>query len=42
VVVIKDADRKSLGDLAKAARNLAERARAGKLSPDDMADARSR
>jgi len=38
VVVIKDADRKSLGDLAKAARNLAERARAGKLSPDDMAD----
>ena len=38
VVVIKDADRKSLGDLAKAARDLAERARAGKLSPDDMAD----
>ncbi|HEX7628842.1 MAG TPA: dihydrolipoamide acetyltransferase family protein, partial [Candidatus Methylomirabilis sp.] len=37
VVVIKDADRKSLGDLAKAARDLAERARAGKLSPDDMA-----
>jgi pyruvate dehydrogenase E2 component (dihydrolipoamide acetyltransferase) len=38
VVVIKDADRKSLGDLAKAARDLAERARAGKLSPDDMVD----
>ncbi|HEX7549277.1 MAG TPA: dihydrolipoamide acetyltransferase family protein [Candidatus Methylomirabilis sp.] len=38
VVVIKDADRKSLGDLAKAARDLAERARVGKLSPDDMAD----
>jgi pyruvate dehydrogenase E2 component (dihydrolipoamide acetyltransferase) len=38
VVVIKDADRKSLGDLAKAARDLAERARAGKLSPDEMAD----
>jgi pyruvate dehydrogenase E2 component (dihydrolipoamide acetyltransferase) len=36
--VIKDADRKSLGELAKAARDLAERARAGKLSPDDMAD----
>ncbi len=38
VVVIKDADRKSLGDLAKAARDLAERARAGRLSPDEMAD----
>lgn len=38
VVVIKDADRKSLGDIAKAARDLAERARAGKFSPDDMAD----
>ena len=36
--VIKDADRKSLGDLAKAARDLAERARAGKLTPDDMTD----
>jgi len=36
--VIKDADKKSLGDLAKAARGLAERARAGKLSPGDMAD----
>jgi pyruvate dehydrogenase E2 component (dihydrolipoamide acetyltransferase) len=36
--VIKDADRKSLGDLAKAARDLAERARSGRLTPDDMAD----
>ncbi|MBI4735488.1 MAG: 2-oxo acid dehydrogenase subunit E2 [candidate division NC10 bacterium] len=36
--VIRDADRKSLGDLAKAARDLAERARAGRLTPDDMAD----
>jgi pyruvate dehydrogenase E2 component (dihydrolipoamide acetyltransferase) len=37
-VVIKDADKKPLGDLAKAARDLAERARANKLSQDDMAD----
>lgn len=37
-VVIKDADQKSLGDLAKAARDLAERARAGKLASEDMAD----
>ncbi len=37
-VVIKDADKKSLGDLAKAARDLAERARAGKLASDEMAD----
>ncbi len=36
--VIKDTDRKSLGDLARAARDLADRARAGKLTPDDMAD----
>ncbi len=36
--VIRDADRKSLGDLANAARDLAERARAGRLAPDDMAD----
>jgi pyruvate dehydrogenase E2 component (dihydrolipoamide acetyltransferase) len=36
--VIKDADKKSLGDLAKAARDLAERARAGRLSPAEMAD----
>lgn len=36
--VIKDADRKSLGDLARAAGDLAERARSGRLTPDDMAD----
>ena len=36
--VIRDADRKSLSELAKAARDLADRARAGRLSPDDMAD----
>ncbi len=36
--VIKDADKKSLGDLAKAAKDLAERARSGRLTPDDMAD----
>lgn len=36
--VIRDADKKSLGELAKAARDLADRARAGRLSPDDMAD----
>ena len=36
--VIRDADKKSLGDLARIARDLAERARAGRLSPDDMAD----
>jgi pyruvate dehydrogenase E2 component (dihydrolipoamide acetyltransferase) len=36
--VIKDADRKSLGDMTKAARDLAERARAGKLAPDEMTD----
>jgi len=36
--VIKDADRKSLGDLARVARDLAERARSGRLTPDDMAD----
>jgi len=36
--VIKDADKKSLGDLARAAGDLAERARAGRLTPDDMAD----
>ena len=38
VAVIRDADRKSLGELAKAARDLAERARAGRLTPDEMAD----
>ena len=36
--VIKDADKKSLRDLARAAGDLAERARAGRLTPDDMAD----
>jgi pyruvate dehydrogenase E2 component (dihydrolipoamide acetyltransferase) len=36
--VIKQADRKSLGELATAARDLAERGRAGKLTPDEMAD----
>jgi pyruvate dehydrogenase E2 component (dihydrolipoamide acetyltransferase) len=38
-VVIKDADTKSLADLAAAARDLAGRARAGRLAADDMADA---
>jgi pyruvate dehydrogenase E2 component (dihydrolipoyllysine-residue acetyltransferase) len=37
-VVIKDADKKSLGDIARVARDLAERARSGKLASDDMAD----
>ena len=36
--VIKDADRKSLGDLVRAARDLAERARSNRLAPGDMAD----
>jgi pyruvate dehydrogenase E2 component (dihydrolipoamide acetyltransferase) len=36
--VIRDAEKKSLGDLAKAARDLADRARSGRLTPDDMAD----
>jgi pyruvate dehydrogenase E2 component (dihydrolipoamide acetyltransferase) len=36
--VIKNADKKSLGDLAKEARDLAEGARSGRLAPDDMAD----
>jgi pyruvate dehydrogenase E2 component (dihydrolipoamide acetyltransferase) len=36
--VIRDADTKSLGDLARAARDLADRARSGRLTPDDMAD----
>lgn len=36
--VIKDADKKTLGELAQAARDLADRARAGKLTPDEMAD----
>ncbi len=36
--VIREADKKSLGDLAGAARDLAERARTNRLTPDDMAD----
>ena len=36
--VIKDADWKSLGELAKAGRELVERARGGKLTTADMAD----
>jgi pyruvate dehydrogenase E2 component (dihydrolipoamide acetyltransferase) len=36
--VIRDADKKSLGDLAKVTRDLADRARSGRLAPDDMAD----
>lgn len=36
--VIRDADRKSLGELAAAARDLAGRARAGRLAPDEMGD----
>ena len=36
--VIRDADRKPLGEMAKAARDLAGRARAGRLTPDEMAD----
>ena len=36
--VIKNADQKSVGDLAKAAQELAGRARSGRLAPDDMAD----
>jgi len=36
--VIREADKKSLGDLAKAARDLADRARSGRLASDEMAD----
>ncbi len=36
--VIRDADKKSLGDLTRAARDLAERGRSGRLTPDEMAD----
>jgi pyruvate dehydrogenase E2 component (dihydrolipoamide acetyltransferase) len=36
--VIRDADQKSLGELAQAAQALTERARAGRLTPDDVAD----
>ncbi|MFA5026446.1 MAG: dihydrolipoamide acetyltransferase family protein [Candidatus Methylomirabilota bacterium] len=37
--VIRDADARSLPELARTARELAERARSGRLSPDDMAGA---
>lgn len=36
--VIKDADKKSLGDLAQEAQELGERARSGRLAPNDVAD----
>jgi pyruvate dehydrogenase E2 component (dihydrolipoamide acetyltransferase) len=36
VPVIRDADRKSIGDLAKELAELAEKARGGKLTPDEM------
>ena len=36
--VIKDADKKPLGELAKTTRELADKARAGKLVLDEMAD----
>jgi pyruvate dehydrogenase E2 component (dihydrolipoamide acetyltransferase) len=36
--VIKDADKKPLGELMKAARALADKARAGRLLPDEMGD----
>jgi pyruvate dehydrogenase E2 component (dihydrolipoamide acetyltransferase) len=35
VPVLRDADRKSLGELAREARELIEKARAGRLTPDD-------
>ena len=37
VPVIRDADRRSLADVERAVAALAERARAGKLAPDDLA-----
>jgi pyruvate/2-oxoglutarate dehydrogenase complex dihydrolipoamide acyltransferase (E2) component len=37
VPVVKNADRKSLVEISKEARALAEKARAGKLMPDDVA-----
>jgi len=37
-VVIRDADRKGLGELTQAARALTARARAGTLAPDDLAE----
>jgi pyruvate dehydrogenase E2 component (dihydrolipoamide acetyltransferase) len=36
VPVVRDADRKSLGEIAAEARALAERARAGRLTPDEF------
>jgi pyruvate dehydrogenase E2 component (dihydrolipoamide acetyltransferase) len=36
VPVVRDADRKSLGEIASEARSLAEKARAGKLTPDEF------
>jgi pyruvate dehydrogenase E2 component (dihydrolipoamide acetyltransferase) len=36
--VIKDADKKPLGELARATRELVDKARAGKLLPDEMGD----
>jgi pyruvate dehydrogenase E2 component (dihydrolipoamide acetyltransferase) len=36
--VIRDADKRPLGELAKATRDLAAKARAGKLLPDEMSD----
>ncbi len=36
--VIRNADKKPLGELAKATRELADKARAGKLLPDEMGD----
>lgn len=37
VPVVRDADRKSLGEIATEARALADRARAGRLTPDEFA-----
>lgn len=36
VPVIREADRKSLGEIASEARDLAQRARAGRLAPDEF------
>jgi 2-oxoglutarate dehydrogenase E2 component (dihydrolipoamide succinyltransferase) len=38
VPVVKDAQAKSVGELARAIHDLAERARGKRLSPDDLAD----
>jgi 2-oxoglutarate dehydrogenase E2 component (dihydrolipoamide succinyltransferase) len=37
VPVVRDADRRSLADIERVIAELAERARAGKLAPDDLA-----